>query len=429
MTRPSALLFPFNSQFEFGWKVAEIWPPSAPPNCSEAARQASNDTQLRCHTFALLQQKYGPALVLDAEKKILKNETSLICGGLAGSCIMDPDPSLPYLEHLTDMAKTALAQAPSAAVCIDRQDWIGFVNPRGDDLQTWIPDLGSPVRALIFSWKAAMATFGQVWRAAGRPVVINDHSNRLDMMSFVDGIYAEMGDMQSATAGRGSLNSHAVGTSLVSLGARPAFIWNHPKKPQQLTSAYLNAGLQTHLWAGVFPTVPVKNNDHAIGGDCAPNCTYNAVFAAYGPLFGALRGRRWALGSARAAEVVTSNALANLFEESLFLAKSADAPSYLGVVVQGELDAPIDVWFRGMKPGSSRMAASVTSQWPGAGAGVVGTASVRDVARGDACDRGWSDGGDDLVCVQVRIVFNATQNVGVADVAPEGAVVLHIRVD
>jgi len=47
-----------------------------------------------------------------------------------------------------------------------------------------------------------------------------------------------------------------------------------------MTEAYVSAGLMTHLYAGVFPTVPIKNNDHCIGGDCAPNCSYDDTFAA-----------------------------------------------------------------------------------------------------------------------------------------------------
>ena len=148
-----------------------------------------------------------------------------------------------------------------------------------------------------------MEAFADVWHSAGQAVIMNDHSNRLDMMEFVDGIYAEMGDMDASGkphrccwhvrgtaqnpgivlaggSGLGSLNSHAVGTALASLGPTAAYIWNHPKTEAKMTEAYVSAGLMTHLYAGVFPTVPIKNNDHCIGGDCAPNCSYDDTFAA-----------------------------------------------------------------------------------------------------------------------------------------------------
>lgn len=56
---------------------------------------------------------------------------------------MDPHPDLPYLAHVLDMARTSLAQTPSAGVCIDRQDWLGHVNPNADDGATWLPEAGS----------------------------------------------------------------------------------------------------------------------------------------------------------------------------------------------------------------------------------------------------------------------------------------------
>jgi hypothetical protein len=230
---------------------------------------------------------------------------------------MDPHPDLPYLSHVLDMARTSMAKVPSSGVCIDRQDWIGVTNPNADDGRTWLP-VGAgflPVRAMIHSWKPAMEAFAEVWHEGGQAVIINDHSNRLDMMEFVDGIYAEMGDMSAAAAGSsssGSLNSHGIGTALASLGPTVAYIWSHPKKPSQMTAQYVSDGLQTHLWAGVFPTVPVKNNDHAIGGDCAPSCAYDGTFSSYGHLFNAIRGRSWVL-AAHAAVVASKNALANLF--------------------------------------------------------------------------------------------------------------------
>jgi hypothetical protein len=229
---------------------------------------------------------------------------------------MDPHPDLPYLDHLLDMARTSISKVPSAGVCIDRQDWLGHVNPSADDHVTWVP-IGSgrhggggsaatsiPARAMINSWKPAMAAFAHVWHSAGKVVIINDHSNRLDMMEHVDGIYAEMGDQVSVSG-----LIHAVGSGLAAMNL-PCYIWAHPSSDNSY--ATLAAGLQAHLQAGVFPTIPVKNNDHAIGGDCAPNCPYDQIFIDYGALFVALKERRWVL-DAHAVQVVENNALANVF--------------------------------------------------------------------------------------------------------------------
>merc|ERR1719230_353963 len=98
--------------------------------------------------------------------------------------------------------------------------------------------------------------------------------------------------------------THAIGSGLAGMN-KPVYVWNHDKPTSTLSPAYVAAGLQAHLLAGVFPTVPVKNNDHAIGGDCAPQCPYDQTFVDYGSMFVALRGRRWRLAP-HAVKVVTT---------------------------------------------------------------------------------------------------------------------------
>ena len=180
---------------------------------------------------------------------------------------------------------------------------------------------------------------------AGQAVIINDHSNRLDMLEHVDGIYAEMGDMAAADfsghgpsgAPVGGLNAHGIGTALASLGPTVTYIWNHPKSEKQMTEEFVSRGLMTHLYAGVFPTVPIKNNDHAIGGDCAPSCAYDAYYAAYGPLFDSIRSRSWVLAP-HAVVVTSANALANLFsvptaaDTAAAAAAAGDKTEYRAVV-------------------------------------------------------------------------------------------------
>lgn len=71
----------------------------------------------------------------------------------------------------------------------------------------------------------------------------------------------------------------------------------------------------------------MKNNDHAIGGDCAPDCSYSDAFAEFAPLFSAIRRREWVLNSAQAVTVLQGNALANVFRESPMLPANASSSS------------------------------------------------------------------------------------------------------
>lgn len=147
----------YGNLFEFGWSVAANWPNSS-LDCNTAS---TNSTILACHTRQLLTDKYGQSLLWNIRKP-----QELVCGGMMGSCIMDPSQHLTYLGHLKDMARTSMTRTPSSGVCIDRQDWIGYVNPSTDDGQTWYPtEPGKRFQkagAMIFSWKAAMAMFAGV---------------------------------------------------------------------------------------------------------------------------------------------------------------------------------------------------------------------------------------------------------------------------
>jgi hypothetical protein len=98
--------------------VATSWP-NKTIDCSKTATEGHPPQQLLCHTQQLLRDKYGSALLY---KPVAGGASSeLVCGGLDGSCIMDPHPDLPYLEHVLDMARTSIAKTPSSGVCIDRQ--------------------------------------------------------------------------------------------------------------------------------------------------------------------------------------------------------------------------------------------------------------------------------------------------------------------
>jgi hypothetical protein len=415
----------YGNLFEFGWQVKAVWPlAKSKANCTPAAIAVSNHTRLLCHTQQLLRDKYGDALLF-APSAPDRETGELVCGGLDGSCIMDPHPDLPYLAHILDMARTSMAKAPSSGVCIDRQDWLGSVNPNADDKRTWLPVKHAKgktqfmrVRAMINSWKPAMRAFAQVWHSGGKAVIINDHSNRLDMMEHVDGIYAEMGDMDtisSSRSGLGSLNAHAIGTALATLGPKPAYIWNHAKTASKMTPQYVSAGLQAHLWAGVFPTVPVKNNDHAIGGDCAPDCPYDATFAAYGPLFSAIRGRQWGL-VANAATVPSENALANLFYREDLQQRGGNSSGrvYLAPIIQAPIvstpaGTTVNASFRGMQFSCSEQQLRTTFMFPGGNFTPADSAGeVLAIQSGHQCEGGWGDD-EGAVCAQVNVRFGAAE--------------------
>lgn len=87
----------YGNLFEFGWNVEKAYPDKT-VNCTAAATSGNPEQQLLCHTQQLLEESYGKALLFtptDPDPKTGK----LVCGGLDGSCVMDPHPDLPYLQH------------------------------------------------------------------------------------------------------------------------------------------------------------------------------------------------------------------------------------------------------------------------------------------------------------------------------------------
>jgi hypothetical protein len=99
---------------------------------------------------------------------------------------------------------------------------------------------------------------------------------RIDMLRHYDGTFSE---------GHGV---NAVGL----LGARsPAILWTYTSSECCATPAAAASFLQHHLYMGVAPMAPFPGNDHAIAWDAG----VAALYARYGAMFGALRGRVWAL--------------------------------------------------------------------------------------------------------------------------------------
>ncbi len=130
---------------------------------------------------------------------------------------------------------------------------------------------------------------------AGKVIFVNNHLKRIDLLKNVDGIYCEFAQRGPA------LNS----TGLLGV-ARPTIGWTasvDDLKPDP------DALMQRHLHMGVFPTAPIPGNDHTIG----PDAWAEQYYLDYGPLFDALRGKRWVL-RAHAIQVEGNKAKVNLFD-------------------------------------------------------------------------------------------------------------------
>jgi len=249
---------------------------------------------------------------------------------------MDPgDPT--YAAFLLDQADRHIDDLPdSSGICIDRMDWLTQYSCRADDGISWVD---GPARSLLVSWRSLMERLGPMMHKAGKVVFVNALDHRLDMMRQVDGIYDEM-----ATIGP-SINQCA----LLCLD-KPMLGWIGSANDMRPDP---DAFLQRYLYLGVFPTAPFPQNDHTINPDAwAERC-----FMDYGPLFDALRGRRWTL-IPHVAEVTGGRALVNAF----------DVPGgYLFPIVHGPADGTVELTVRGVD-GNAEVIRPGESEWSAASA-------------------------------------------------------------
>ncbi len=213
-----------------------------------------------------------------------------------GTFVVDPgDPA--YQKHLLEQARRHIEKLPdSDGLCIDRTDWLGRYNRNADDGVSWID--GKPARSLLMSWKDLMGKLGPLMHEAGKVIFINNCVCRIETMRHVDGIYAEW-----TGAGMAAYFNYSA-----LLGMRkPVLVWTPDEKT--LTSEGPDAYLQRCLYLGVYPTAPYPINNHCL----RPSPLADAAYLDYGPLFDALRGKKWVLRP-HAVEVAGQKAKANLFE-------------------------------------------------------------------------------------------------------------------
>ncbi|MCX7019397.1 MAG: NPCBM/NEW2 domain-containing protein [Candidatus Sumerlaeota bacterium] len=186
------------------------------------------------------------------------------------------DPAGPdYAAFLLDQVRRHIAGIPgSDGLCIDRMDWLRFRNDRADDGVSW--HNGRPVRSLFVSWKRFMEKLGPLMHGAGKVIFVNNHVKRVDLLGEVDGIFGE-----AEYAGPAANLSAFCGVG------KPVIGWISDEEQLQPDP---DAFLQRYLHLGIHPMTPFPSNNHSI----IPKSAWaEKLFLDYGPLFNALKGRRW----------------------------------------------------------------------------------------------------------------------------------------
>jgi hypothetical protein len=198
-----------------------------------------------------------------------------------------------WQDFLLDQARKLIQKIPdSSGICIDRLDYLRLYNFRRDDGVSWYD---GPARSLVSSWKDFVEKLGPLQHNAGQALFVDNHVKRLDILRQVDGIFEEFSDFGP------SKNLTAL------LGVfKPTIGWVSEAgkfKPDADTF------MQRFLYLGTFPMAPFPQNDHCIlsGRDA------DKIYMDYGPLFEAMRGRKWVL-LPRVIGIDRGDAKANLFK-------------------------------------------------------------------------------------------------------------------
>jgi len=205
------------------------------------------------------------------------------------------DPGDPVRrQHLLDDARRHIDHIPdSSGIAIDRMDWLRLYNDSADDGVSWI--CGRPARSGFSSWRSLMSELGPMMHDANRVIFVNNHTKRIDLLREVDAIFCEFATATAALNTTGLLCLRMPGVGFV---AGEAYMTPCP-----------DDYIQRYIHLGVFPAAPVPGNDHCL----LPSPSIDRLYLDYGPIFRALRGRRWVL-EPHAVQVKDCIAKANVFE-------------------------------------------------------------------------------------------------------------------
>ena len=271
--------------------------------------------------------------------------------GMEGAFLLDA--GMPeYAAHLTKMTTLAMKLLPTAAgIAFDGTGWQARINLDGDDGRSFVelheagetggpfvrPNL--PIHTQVSSKILIQKQIGELLHAGGKAHFWNTYAPRADFMLHTDAVFAE----DSYEDERMHLDG------LLGVGGKPILTWNPgcESYPSSQCARYAQSAdnaqlLQRLLYWGVQPMLPFNRNDHAITRYVAEQGNDTSTFVAFGPLFRAIRGRRWVY-TAHAVQVTEGSAAANVFQtpEGLVLCVCLATPggkltvSVRGAVAEG----------------------------------------------------------------------------------------------
>jgi hypothetical protein len=264
------------------------------------ARKASSDSTLWMDSNDFLYTKLPNAIVKVPGKMSRKNiyYPETIHGGpfytWEGAVVLDCGDSA-YRSFLLDQARRHVKQIPASyGIAIDRLDWMRFFNEDADDGISWFD--GRPARSLVTSFKTLMEDLAPIMHDAGKNVLVNSISRRLDVLKNIDGIFDEY------TYTGSPLNT----TALLCIN-KPALGWT-----DAASTVVMEGGdnfFQKYLYMGVYPMCPFPGNDHSI----QPDKEADKFYLDYGPLMQLIKERKWVLAP-HVIDVEKNMAKANVFE-------------------------------------------------------------------------------------------------------------------
>jgi hypothetical protein len=227
-----------------------------------------------------------PAVLMNGDKPFYSN--------CYGAVIVDPgEPS--YMGHIVEQVRRNNTLLPDGSgICIDRLDWLGHYNERGDDGVSWVN--GKPARSMFVSFQRLADKIVPELHKAGKVLFLNNCQPRIEISGRGDGIFAEWASEKSFGG------PHWINYSALAGVRKPVALWT---VDGECTDFYL----QRCLYLGVFPIAPYPYNNHCLSSEPSAN----QLSLDYGPLLNAMRGRKWVLAP-HCVETSASGVKVNLFE-------------------------------------------------------------------------------------------------------------------